>query len=180
MQQVRKIRLGLGSRQIFKILCLLIGLSAIATLSACDNPRDVATTDQENIVADVNNQNTAPSNQGLAKELQGKPVLVDVYATWCTACKNIKPTLDAVKKQYSKTANFIVLDVTDKKTTEASLNKAKKLGLESFFNANKSNTATVGIINPNTGKVVELLQNNSNKKDYIAALDTALKEIDNN
>jgi thiol-disulfide isomerase/thioredoxin len=31
----------------------------------------------------------------LAKQLQGKPVVVDIYASWCPACKNIAPTFSA-------------------------------------------------------------------------------------
>ncbi|MGF1540413.1 MAG: thioredoxin domain-containing protein, partial [Pleurocapsa sp.] len=27
----------------------------------------------------------------LAQQLQGKPVVVDIYASWCSACKNIAP-----------------------------------------------------------------------------------------
>jgi thiol-disulfide isomerase/thioredoxin len=27
----------------------------------------------------------------LARQLQGKPVVVDIYASWCPACKNIAP-----------------------------------------------------------------------------------------
>jgi thiol-disulfide isomerase/thioredoxin len=34
----------------------------------------------------------------LASELQGKPVVVDIYASWCAACKNIAPTLSQLKQ----------------------------------------------------------------------------------
>jgi thiol-disulfide isomerase/thioredoxin len=33
----------------------------------------------------------------LAPQLQGKPVVVDIYATWCSGCKNIAPTLSDLK-----------------------------------------------------------------------------------
>jgi thiol-disulfide isomerase/thioredoxin len=29
----------------------------------------------------------------LAPSLQGKPVVVDIYASWCPACRTIEPTL---------------------------------------------------------------------------------------
>jgi thiol-disulfide isomerase/thioredoxin len=32
----------------------------------------------------------------LAKQLQGKPVVVDIYASWCGGCKNIVPLLLAL------------------------------------------------------------------------------------
>ncbi|NJM68598.1 MAG: thioredoxin family protein, partial [Acaryochloris sp. RU_4_1] len=59
----------------------------------------------------------------LSQELQGKPVVIDVFATWCPGCKNIEPTLSQLKQEYADKAHFVVLDVTDKaklKETEAS------------------------------------------------------------
>ncbi|WP_088242975.1 TlpA family protein disulfide reductase, partial [Calothrix rhizosoleniae] len=113
----------------------------------------------------------------LAQELQGKPVLVDIFATWCSGCRKIKPTLEALKKDYADTANFVVLDVTDKGTTQAAEAKAKKLGLENFFATHKSKTATVGILDPATGKVFKLFRKNSNKEDYVEVLNTAIDQI---
>jgi thiol-disulfide isomerase/thioredoxin len=68
----------------------------------------------------------------LAKQLQGKPVMVEIYASWCPGCKNIAPTISQLKKQYAGKANFVVLDVTDSKTTQASMRMAAKLGLTDF------------------------------------------------
>jgi thiol-disulfide isomerase/thioredoxin len=111
----------------------------------------------------------------LAQELQGKPVLVDVFATWCAGCKNIKPTLSELKQDYADKAHFVVLDVTDKaklKETEAS---AKKLGLSQFLETTKSKTSTVAIVDPATGKILAMFKNNPNKADYTKVLDAALK-----
>jgi thiol-disulfide isomerase/thioredoxin len=36
----------------------------------------------------------------LAKQLHGKPVVVDIYASWCPACANIAPTVSKIKQQY--------------------------------------------------------------------------------
>jgi thiol-disulfide isomerase/thioredoxin len=110
----------------------------------------------------------------LAKELQGKPVVVDVYATWCPGCKNIAPTLSQLKRDYAGKVNFVVLDVTDRgklKQTEAI---AQRLGLGKFLEANKGKTSTVAIVDPATGNILSLYQNNSNKADYTKILDAAV------
>ncbi len=110
----------------------------------------------------------------LAQKLQGKPVVVDIYASWCPGCKNIAPTLSQLKQQYGKKASFVVLDVTDAKTSKASMKMAKELGLTSFFNANKSKTSTVAIIDPATGKIMQQFQNNAEITEYISVLDLAI------
>jgi thiol-disulfide isomerase/thioredoxin len=125
------------------------------------------------------NVEIASANDGgrLAKALQGKPVLVDIYATWCGGCQLIKPTLTTLEKQYSGKVNFVVFDVTDKKTTEVSLAKAQKLGLSDFFVENKSKTSTVAIMNPATGETLKLYQANPTLNDYKAVLDSAIAQI---
>jgi thiol-disulfide isomerase/thioredoxin len=110
----------------------------------------------------------------LAQELQGKPVVVDVYATWCAGCKNIAPTLTQLKQQYSDRVNFVVLDVTDKAKLEETQAKAEKLGLGKFLEDTKSKTSTVAIVDPATGNILAMFKNNPNQDDYTQILDTAL------
>jgi thiol-disulfide isomerase/thioredoxin len=110
----------------------------------------------------------------LATELQGKPVVVDVFATWCAGCKNIAPTMTQLKQEYSDQVNFVVLDVTDKATLEETQAKAEKLGLGQFLEANKSKTSTVAIVDPATGNILAMFKNNPNQDDYTQILDTAL------
>jgi thiol-disulfide isomerase/thioredoxin len=115
----------------------------------------------------------------LAKQLQGKPVVVDIYASWCPGCKNIAPTLSQLKQQYGTKANFIVLDVSDSKKTQASMKMAAKLGLTDFFNANKSKTSTVAIIDPATGKVMKQFQNNPELAEYTTVIDRSIAQMGN-
>jgi thiol-disulfide isomerase/thioredoxin len=119
----------------------------------------------------------AMSSGRLSKELQGKPVLVDIYADWCGGCQSIKPTLSTLKKQYSGKVNFVVFNVTDRGTSAAAQAKAQQLGLSEFFSANKSRTATVAIINPSTGKVLKVYQANPTLADYTAVLNSAIASI---
>jgi thiol-disulfide isomerase/thioredoxin len=110
----------------------------------------------------------------LAQQLQGKPVVVDVYASWCTACKNVAPTLSRLKQDYAGKVNFVVLDVSNPSTTSAAKAKAKELGLDKFLNANKSQTGLIAIVDPATGNILAQHRNNSSAAAYTAVLDKAL------
>ena len=112
----------------------------------------------------------------LAQKLQGKPVLVDIYASWCPACKNIAPTLSQLKQQYAGKVEFVVLDVTDKATTAEAEAKAQELGLSDFLAANKAQTGTLTIVDPATGQILAQHRNNTNLADYTTVLDAALKQ----
>jgi len=112
----------------------------------------------------------------LAQQLQGKPVLVDIYASWCPACKNIAPTLSQLEQQYAGKVEFVVLDVTDKATTAEAEAKAQELGLSDFLAANKAQTGTLTIVDPATGQILAQHRNNTNLADYTTVLDAALKQ----
>lgn len=112
----------------------------------------------------------------LAQQLQGKPVLIDIYASWCPSCKNIAPTLSQLEQQYAGKVEFVVLDVTDKATTDKAIAKAKELGLSQFLETNKAQTGSLTIVDPATGQILAQHRNNANLADYTTVLDTALKQ----
>ncbi len=110
----------------------------------------------------------------LASELHGKPVVVDMFASWCSACQNIAPTLAQLKQDYEETVNFVVLDVSDRTTTAEAEAQAKALGLEEFLEANKSQTGMLTIVEPETGKILAQHRNNPSLDAYTTVLDQAL------
>ncbi|MGQ9865805.1 MAG: TlpA family protein disulfide reductase [Pseudanabaenaceae cyanobacterium] len=110
----------------------------------------------------------------LARELQGKPVVIDVFATWCPACKNVAPTLSQLKKDYAGRVNFVVLDVTNRTTTSKTEARATQLGLSQFLKANKAQTGLLTIVDPATGTILAQYRNNANLADYKKVLDQAL------
>jgi thiol-disulfide isomerase/thioredoxin len=110
----------------------------------------------------------------LSKSLQGKPVVIDVYASWCPACKNIAPTLSQLKQQYAGKVHFVVLDVSDKSSAAKSEAKAKELGLSEFFAENKTQTGSLTIVDPATGKILSQYRNNPDKMAYTTVLDQAI------
>jgi thiol-disulfide isomerase/thioredoxin len=110
----------------------------------------------------------------LAKQLQGKPVVVDVYASWCPACKNIAPTVAQLKQKYAGKVEFVVLDVSDKSSTTKVEAKAKELGLSEFFAANKTQTGSLTIVDPATGNILTQQRNNPDITAYAKVLDAAI------
>lgn len=110
----------------------------------------------------------------LAQQLQGKPVVVDIYASWCPACKNIAPTVSKIKQQYGSKVTFVTLDVSDKASSAKAKAKAKQLGLSKFFAANKSQTGSLTIVDPATGNILGQERNNPELTAYSTVIDSAI------
>ncbi len=90
----------------------------------------------------------------------GQPFLVQIHADWCPTCRYIDPTLQKLKKTYQGKVRFVTLNVTNRKTMEQAKINAGKVGLGSWFEANRSKTGLVTIIM--NGEVI---------KNYVAVLD---------
>jgi thiol-disulfide isomerase/thioredoxin len=146
-------------------------LGSLATLSvAPTHAVPLGRHHQNRAATSIASSTTGP----LAKQLQGKPVVVDIYASWCPACRNIAPTLSGLRQQYANRVHFVVLDVSDKAKVEASMATAQKLGLAAFFAANKTQTGLVAIIDPSTGKIITQHRNNATASAYTSVLNKAL------
>jgi thiol-disulfide isomerase/thioredoxin len=128
-------------------------------------------------VGEPRQQLIARTENTLARQLQGKPVVVDIYASWCPACRNIAPTLSQLKQKYKNKVNFVVLDVRDRESVADSNKMAKKMGLIQFFNTHKAQTSTVAIIDPSTGKILKQFRNNADLAEYTNILDRAITDI---
>lgn len=138
---------------------VLVSILSLGTMTACSTETK---TPEADVKTNSSVVNTTPSPAmakkapvgGLAAELQGKPVVVDIYASWCPACKNVAPTLAKLKTEYAGKANFVVLDVSDKATTAKATARAKELGLDKFLAKNLSQTGLIAVFDPATGKVL--------------------------
>jgi thiol-disulfide isomerase/thioredoxin len=122
-------------------------------------------------------QPSAHAMPALAQDLQGKPVVVNIHASWCPACKRVEPTLSRLRQQYSGKANFVQFDVSDRNSSQSAMNRANQLGLGKFFQANQAQTSLVAIVHPKTGAVIQEFRGNSNLNDYQTALNRAIAQM---
>jgi thiol-disulfide isomerase/thioredoxin len=160
-----KTRLGL----ILGSIALTTG--AIATFTGINQNNYTATANQ--VVAQ------AQPGTRLSQQLQGKPVVVKIHADQCSACRTIAPIIREMQQKYNGRANFVVFDITNQSTIKASQARAKELGLDGFFAANKTRNATVAIINPANGQVLDEFTKNTNRADYTKAIDSAINKVRN-
>lgn len=127
---------------------------------------------------DMNSSNKPGGNVGiLASSLHGKPVVVQIHADWCPVCKAERATIDAVRAKYGDRVSFVELDVTNAKAANAAAGQAKQLGLDAFFEAHKSMTGTVAVINPNSGAVAATLYNVTSEGAYDTAIDSVSQQL---
>lgn len=50
----------------------------------------------------------------LSKEIQGKKVLINFWATWCTSCIHEIPLLESLKEKYKDDVQFIAINAGEK------------------------------------------------------------------
>lgn len=115
----------------------------------------------------------------LAPSLRGKPVVAQIHADWCPVCKAERSTIQSLRAKYGDRIAFIELDVTNAKAAAAAAEKANALGLGAFFEAHKSMTGTVAVINPRTGAVAATLYNVTDDPAYTKAIDSVAKQLRN-
>jgi thiol-disulfide isomerase/thioredoxin len=156
-----------------KLTTIFLGLT-LGSLTILDLPAQAANT-QRNAVSVKASAATIAQAGALSKKFQGKPVVVEIYASWCPACKNVAPTFSQLKKEYAGKANFLVFDVSDQGSTSRARNAAQQAGLGQFFSQNISQTGLIAIIDPATGNILTQHRNNPDKSDYTSVLDAAIR-----
>lgn len=109
----------------------------------------------------------------LASSLQGKPVVVDIYASWCPACRTIEPTLRSLKQKKAGKVTFVTFDVSDAVQLKKSRERALSLGLGTFLEANRSQTSLVAVIDPATGSTLQTFRASTDESAYSAAIKKA-------
>ncbi|MEG2401619.1 MAG: thioredoxin [Muribaculaceae bacterium] len=115
-----------------------IAIFAITACTGTSKKVDTNTETQPQTQTTSTASSTIPSNN--------MPSVIDFSATWCGPCKQFAPIFDAVNQKFSKTINFVKIDIDE--NTEL----AQQYGVESiptviFLSADgKEINRTVGLI----------------------------------
>lgn len=73
-----------------------------------------------------------------------KPVILDLYATWCPPCKKLSPILEEIQKQYGNKIQIYKIDV-DKEPQLAQLFNASSIPLMIFIPKNGKPSSIAGL-----------------------------------
>jgi hypothetical protein len=113
----------------------------------------------------------------LAASLQGKPVVVRIHADWCPACYASATALQSALGQFKGKVNYVEFDVTSAKTAARAAQNAANLGLGKFFDATRTATSTVAVIDPKSGVVVAEFYADTNATDYVDAIEKTERNL---
>ena len=91
-------------------------------------------------------------------EARTGPLVVKIHADWCGTCTKLESTWKQLQARYGESAEFVVLDVTDRDATLVAGVNADRLGIREFFDANKGKTGTIAILDPKTGEAYAVLK----------------------
>lgn len=78
------------------------------------------------------------------KFIGDKPVIIDLYATWCPPCKKLSPILEEIQKQYGNKIQIYKIDV-DKDPQLAQLFNASSIPLMIFIPKNGKPFTVAGL-----------------------------------
>ena len=105
-------------------------------------------------------------------EQASMPLVVKIHADWCGTCTRMEPSWSRASSSLGQEARFVVLDVTDADNLGRASAEAERLGIVDFFDAHKSKTGTVGILDA-SGKPVLVFKGELDDDAVRAALEEA-------
>lgn len=114
----------------------------------------------------------AHAASALAPSLQGKPVVVEIYASWCGSCQTIKPVLKRLRAREGNSIHWVHFDVSNSAAAQQSSTRAEALGLGEFFRKRRSQPSLVSVINPATGAAIQTFRAQTDLNSYLKAIQT--------
>jgi thiol-disulfide isomerase/thioredoxin len=154
--------LGLG-------LCSLGVILGIAGFGRLINPSNNPAATAQVANAQITNKT--------ARQQQPKLIVARIHAQWCSSCRALTPVMASLQQQYGNNVQFVTFDVTDRSTLQASEARARQLKISNFLQTNKSRPSLVGLINPSNQQTMRQFTYNSNRQDYVNAINGAIAQL---
>jgi len=120
------------------------------------------------------------------KDFAGKPLYIDLWATWCSPCRAEIPFLDKLKELYkNKPVNFLSLDVYDQKDKWEQMVKQQKMNGWQLINTNRDmpflkkyvvDGIPRFILLDKNGKIIDANAPRPSEKRLVSLLDKTLQE----
>ncbi len=101
---------------------------------------------------------------------EGRPLLVKVHADWCVACLQLDTTWTKLERAVGDEARLVVFDVTSRRTLAEASAEAERLGLAEYFEAHRSQTGSVGLIDGATRQPIRVWMAEPDPSVYVLAL----------
>ncbi|MEP6621065.1 MAG: TlpA disulfide reductase family protein [bacterium] len=100
---------------------------------------------------------------GKATELSsfydGKPVVLEFWATWCPLCKQLEPTMKAARERHASDVNFVGVGVNPNQTVDTQRAFVEKQHLAGKYVFDAEGAAVKAFSVPHTSYVVVLDRN---------------------
>lgn len=103
-----------------------------------NNTEETIKISEENIGVKANDLNFPMLNgkNFVLSKLEGKPVLINVWATWCPPCVGEMPAFEKLKNEYKDKINIVAIDFGEKKEVVEKFIKEKKYTFDVALDAN--------------------------------------------
>ena len=83
-----------------------------------------------------------------------RPYVIKVHADWCGTCTRLNPVWSQLESRYGERAELVLLDVTDREAVARSRASAERLGIVDFFDAHKSKTGVIAVLDSSRQPIV--------------------------
>ena len=90
----------------------------------------------------------------LASFFEGKPVVLEFWATWCPLCRSLEPSLQAARAKHANHVRFVSVGVSANQTPARQKAYAESRGLSGEFVFDRNDKAVAAYKSPHTSFIV--------------------------